>query len=62
MGEWDGLKVAVGSCVGVSDGVCVGFSNEGGNVGETQMKRVNNHHSVYQRPGRKSKIPSGIIV
>ena len=36
VGEFDGLNVAVGSCVGASDGVCVGISNEGGNVGETQ--------------------------
>ena len=35
VGEIDGLKVAVGSCVGMSDGVYVGSSNEGEIVGET---------------------------
>ena len=47
MGALDGLNVAVGSCVGISDGVRVGSSNEGNNVGETQTNG-NNYHWVLE--------------
>ena len=43
----DGLNVAVGSCVGISDGVFVGSSNDGVSVGETQTNEKVNCNSEY---------------